>query len=154
MCMCHCGGSELICSLCFKIRSVTVDSDGAGRQNHSLRSFILAPIPTTSHTRTLCTIALNRRTTFYIKNTFSISGRQSIVFEGEIINGTINNGQRIKLEQTDSHPAIELVISSVEFVDHLADKIANVGLMIKIEQSDDLTDLLNYRIKDETCQII
>src|SRR5690606_4438985 len=104
--------------------------------------------------RTLCTIALNRMTPFYIKNTFSISGRQSIVFEGEINNGTINNGHRIKLEQTDSHPAIELDISSVEFVDHLADKIANVGLMIKIEQSDDLTDLLNYRIKDETCQII
>jgi hypothetical protein len=34
-----------------------VGSDGAGRQNHSLRSFILAPIPTTSHTRTLAVIA-------------------------------------------------------------------------------------------------
>jgi hypothetical protein len=43
----------VIRSLYFKIRSVTVDDDGAGRQNHSLRSFILAPIPTTSHTRTL-----------------------------------------------------------------------------------------------------
>ena len=44
-------GFEVIRSLCFKIGSVTVDCDGAGRQNHSLRSFILAPIPTTSHTR-------------------------------------------------------------------------------------------------------
>jgi hypothetical protein len=35
----------VICSLCFKNRFVTVDNDGAGRQNHSLRSFILAPIP-------------------------------------------------------------------------------------------------------------
>lgn len=93
-------------------------------------------------------------TTFYIKNTFSISQRQSIVFEGEIVKGTINNGQKIKLEQTDNHPAFELTISCVESVDHLADKVANVGLVVKIEKSDDLTDLLNYRIKGETCEII
>jgi hypothetical protein len=49
-------GFSVIRSLSFKIRSVTVDSDGVGRQNHSLRSFILAPIPTTSHTRTLAAI--------------------------------------------------------------------------------------------------
>jgi len=102
----------------------------------------------------LCTIALNRMTTFYIKNTFSISRRQSIIFEGEIVEGTINSGQRIKLEQTDNHPTLELTISSVEFVDHIADKVANVGLIIKIEKSDDLTDLLNYRIKNEMCEII
>jgi len=93
-------------------------------------------------------------TTFYIKNTFSISRRQSIIFEGEIVEGTINSGQRIKLEQTDNHPTLELTISSVEFVDHIADKVANVGLIIKIEKSDDLTDLLNYRIKNEMCEII
>ena len=93
-------------------------------------------------------------TTFYIKNTFSISGRQSIIFEGEIVKGTINSGQKIKLEQTDNHPTLELTISSVEFVDHLADKVANVGLIIKIEKSDDLTDLLNYRIENEMCEII
>jgi hypothetical protein len=36
-----------------------VDSDGAGRQNHSLRSSILAPIPTTAHTRTLPAMPLD-----------------------------------------------------------------------------------------------
>jgi len=91
--------------------------------------------------------------TFYIKNTFSISGRQLIVFEGEIISGTISSGQRIKLEPAGNRRAMELIISSVEFVDHLADKIANVGLMVKIGKSGDLTDLLNYRIKNERCEI-
>ena len=38
-----------------------LDSDGTGRQNHSLQSFILAPIPTTSHTRTLVAIVPRQR---------------------------------------------------------------------------------------------
>jgi hypothetical protein len=46
-------GFRVIHNLVSKIRSVKLDSDRAGRQNHSLWSFILAPIPTTSHTRTL-----------------------------------------------------------------------------------------------------
>lgn len=33
-----------------------MDNDGAGRQNHSLRSFILAPNPATSYAQTLCAI--------------------------------------------------------------------------------------------------
>jgi hypothetical protein len=50
-CVCAIVGLVVICVS--KKRSVTWDSDEAGRQNHSLRSFILAPIPTTPHTRTL-----------------------------------------------------------------------------------------------------
>jgi hypothetical protein len=93
-------------------------------------------------------------TTFFIKKTFPISGRQSIVFEGEIVNGAINKGQKIRIKQTDDHPSFELTISSVEFVDHLANKAANIGLLVNIEKSDDLSDLLNYGIKGETCEII
>lgn len=35
-----------------------MDNVGAGRQNHSLRSFILAPSPATTHTRTLGVISM------------------------------------------------------------------------------------------------
>jgi len=73
-------------------------------------------------------------TTFYIKNTFPISGRQSIVFEGEIVNGAIDKGQKIRIKQTDDHPSFELTISSVEFVDHLANKATNIGLLVNIEK--------------------
>lgn len=99
-------------------------------------------------------VTLNQMTTFYIINTFSISGRQSIVFEGKIINGTIKAGQKLRLKPTDSHPNLELVISSVEFVDHVVDKIGNVGLVIRIEKLADLTDLLNYKINNEKCEIV
>ena len=93
-------------------------------------------------------------TKFYIKNTFRISECQSIVFEGEIIQGTINKGQTIRLTKTDHHPALNLIISSVEFVDHIGDKKANIGLTVHVEQEADLDTLLKYEIKDETCVII
>src|SRR5690606_26961499 len=124
-------------------------TDPAGRAKHSANApFISAPIPATPYSQTFVHNCPNQMTTFYIKNTFSITERQSIVFEGEIVKGTINNGQKIKLGQTNNHPTIELTISSVEFIDHLVDKVTNVGLIVKIEKSADLTDLLNYSIKD------
>lgn len=46
-------GFRVIRSLCFKTTFGHGGQFGAGRQSHSLWSFILAPIPTTSHTRTL-----------------------------------------------------------------------------------------------------
>ena len=70
------------------------------------------------------------------------------------MDGTVRAGQKLRLNSTDSHPDFELTISSVEFVDHVADKIGNVGLMVKIERPSDLTDLLNYKIKDEKCEIV
>lgn len=46
-------GFRVIRSLGFKTTFATVDKDGAGRQNHSLRSFILALTPATSYAQTL-----------------------------------------------------------------------------------------------------
>src|SRR5690348_16797038 len=51
---------RVIRRLCFKTTFVTVDKDGAGRQNHSLRSFILAPNPATSYARTLCVMPVGQ----------------------------------------------------------------------------------------------
>lgn len=95
-------------------------------------------------------------TKFHIKNTFhiSISGTRSIILEGTIIRGVVKVGQKIKLKSTNNHPAIELTISGVEFIDHASKKTANIGLLVKIENSNELTGLLNYGIKDETCEIL
>jgi hypothetical protein len=50
-----------------------------------------------------------------------------------LISETVKARQKIRVRATDNHLLIELPMSSVEYVDHLADKITNVGLMVNVE---------------------
>ena len=65
-------GFRVIRSLGFKTTFATVDKDGAGRQNHSLRSFILALTPATSYAQTLAVMAF-KMSEQMDKSTFEIT---------------------------------------------------------------------------------
>jgi hypothetical protein len=93
-------------------------------------------------------------TTFQIRNTFKFDSRQSIVFAGDIIQGTIENGQVIKLDSTDNHPEFRFKISSVEMIDIIIGKSSMIGLMVKVDNQEELKKIMDFGIKDETCQIV
>lgn len=105
-------GFRLICSLDFKTTFVTVDKDGAGRQNHSLRSFILAPNPATSYVQTLPATVYDRE--FMNKITFLI-----LTF------GLFTSCVQRTTEQTSENPDSTIVSITTDKVDNSVNMFAD-----------------------------
>lgn len=84
------------------------------------------------------TIAAN----FKVNKVFSLAQKpDTLFFAGDIKSGTVKKGMRIDL--TFLGLAIKPIITTIEFIDHISEKRAEVALGVTIEQSDDFEYLKN-----------
>ncbi|MBX3252724.1 MAG: hypothetical protein KF862_01185 [Chitinophagaceae bacterium] len=87
------------------------------------------------------TIAAN----FKVNKVFSLTQRPStLFFAGDIKSGTVKKGMRIDL--TFLGLAIKPIITTIEFIDHISEKRAEVALGVTVEQADDFEYLKNHGV--------
>lgn len=91
--------------------------------------------------------------TFIIKKTFKISIRNSTVFLGDIVSGTVKVGQIIKLKPTDNHRGLDLKISGIDYADSISKGTTQIGLTVAPINQRDTKELDDLRIEDEQVEI-
>jgi hypothetical protein len=89
---------------------------------------------------------------FFVTKSFPIKQSKLFMLAGKILEGQVKAGMQILLSFNPSLNVI-LTIHSVEFVDYIEKREAEVGLTVKCESDEELDRLLGFNIENEEIEI-
>ena len=87
---------------------------------------------------------------FNLDASFQLTGR-GLVLVGDLIEGKVAAGNYITFNT--GIETVTLKISSVEFVDHISERRAEIGLVLKNEDNNGINELDPLKINKQTCDI-